>query len=136
MNISVVGTGYVGLVVGACLAETGNQVVGADIDERKIAGLKQKLNTAVVAPIPTARIEITAIGKLGLDLKLRIAYRTSCKPGTSGSPHKIRHRPIAESSRLETLPYQHREATQHDIAAVRRHVADARLRHLHRKYGE
>ena len=43
MNISVVGTGYVGLVVGACLAETGNQVVGADIDERKIAGLKQNI---------------------------------------------------------------------------------------------
>ena len=43
MNISVVGTGYVGLVVGACLAETGNQVVGADIDERKIDGLKQNI---------------------------------------------------------------------------------------------
>jgi UDPglucose 6-dehydrogenase len=43
MNISVVGTGYVGLVVGACLAETGNQVVGADIDERKIDGLKKNI---------------------------------------------------------------------------------------------
>ena len=43
MNISVVGTGYVGLVVGACLAETGNQVVGADIDEGKIGRLKQNI---------------------------------------------------------------------------------------------
>src|SRR5215213_1250326 len=43
MNISVVGTGYVGLVVGACLAETGNQVVGADIDQKKIDGLKQNV---------------------------------------------------------------------------------------------
>ncbi|HVX37988.1 MAG TPA: UDP-glucose/GDP-mannose dehydrogenase family protein [Gemmatimonadaceae bacterium] len=43
MNISVIGTGYVGLVVGACLAETGNQVVGADVDERKVAGLKQNV---------------------------------------------------------------------------------------------
>ena len=41
MNISVVGTGYVGLVVGACLAETGNQVVSADLDAAKIDGLKQ-----------------------------------------------------------------------------------------------
>lgn len=39
MNVTVVGSGYVGLVVGACLAETGNQVVCADIDERKIAML-------------------------------------------------------------------------------------------------
>ena len=36
MHISVVGTGYVGLVVGACLAETGNDVVCADVDARKI----------------------------------------------------------------------------------------------------
>ncbi|HEU4994679.1 MAG TPA: UDP-glucose/GDP-mannose dehydrogenase family protein [Gemmatimonadaceae bacterium] len=41
MNISVIGTGYVGLVVGACLAETGNVVVCADVDARKIEGLKQ-----------------------------------------------------------------------------------------------
>src|SRR4026207_810952 len=41
MNISVIGTGYVGLVVGACLAETGNDVICADVDEKKIAGLKQ-----------------------------------------------------------------------------------------------
>ena len=41
MNISVVGTGYVGLVVGACLAETGNNVCCADIDKKKIERLKQ-----------------------------------------------------------------------------------------------
>src|SRR5690348_15991074 len=43
MNISVIGTGYVGLVVGACLAETGSDVTCADIDERKIKGLKQNV---------------------------------------------------------------------------------------------
>ncbi len=43
MNISVIGTGYVGLVVGACLAETGNQVIGADVDARKIEGLQQNI---------------------------------------------------------------------------------------------
>jgi UDPglucose 6-dehydrogenase len=41
MNITVVGSGYVGLVVGACLAETGNDVVCADVDPKKIEGLKQ-----------------------------------------------------------------------------------------------
>jgi UDPglucose 6-dehydrogenase len=39
MNIAVIGSGYVGLVVGACLAETGNAVVCADIDAAKIEGL-------------------------------------------------------------------------------------------------
>jgi UDPglucose 6-dehydrogenase len=41
VNISVIGTGYVGLVVGACLAETGNDVVCADVDQRKVDGLKR-----------------------------------------------------------------------------------------------
>jgi len=41
MNISVVGTGYVGLVVSACLAENGNDVIAVDIDEEKIACLKR-----------------------------------------------------------------------------------------------
>jgi UDPglucose 6-dehydrogenase len=41
MNIAVIGSGYVGLVVGACLAETGNTVTCADIDARKIEGLKR-----------------------------------------------------------------------------------------------
>lgn len=39
MHIAVVGTGYVGLVAGSCLAETGNDVVCCDIDEQKIARL-------------------------------------------------------------------------------------------------
>jgi UDPglucose 6-dehydrogenase len=41
VQILVIGTGYVGLVVGACLAETGNDVVCADLDERKIADLRR-----------------------------------------------------------------------------------------------
>jgi len=43
VNISVIGTGYVGLVVGACLAETGNNVVCGDVDENKIEGLKRNV---------------------------------------------------------------------------------------------
>ncbi|MFA5005134.1 MAG: UDP-glucose/GDP-mannose dehydrogenase family protein, partial [Candidatus Omnitrophota bacterium] len=40
MNISIIGSGYVGLVTGACLAELGNKVICADSDAKKIAGLK------------------------------------------------------------------------------------------------
>jgi len=40
MKIAVVGTGYVGLVLGACLAENGNTVVCVDKDEAKIATLE------------------------------------------------------------------------------------------------
>jgi UDPglucose 6-dehydrogenase len=39
MRVTVVGSGYVGLVAGACLAETGNDVICADVDEGKIERL-------------------------------------------------------------------------------------------------
>lgn len=41
MRITVIGTGYVGLVVGACLSDSGNDVVCADIDADKVAKLRQ-----------------------------------------------------------------------------------------------
>jgi UDPglucose 6-dehydrogenase len=41
MKIAVVGTGYVGLVLGACLAETGNDVVCIDKDEAKVRQLRR-----------------------------------------------------------------------------------------------
>ncbi|MFC4158835.1 UDP-glucose dehydrogenase family protein [Chitinimonas lacunae] len=41
MKITVVGSGYVGLVTGACLAEVGNDVLCLDLDPRKIATLRE-----------------------------------------------------------------------------------------------
>src|SRR5690606_5973093 len=41
MNIAVIGTGYVGLVTGTCLAETGNNVVCVDIVEEKVQKMKE-----------------------------------------------------------------------------------------------
>jgi len=40
MKIAVIGTGYVGLVTGTCLAETGNEVVCVDIDAAKVQRMK------------------------------------------------------------------------------------------------
>lgn len=41
LNISVIGTGYVGLVTGVCFAETGNNVICVDINEKKVESLKR-----------------------------------------------------------------------------------------------
>ncbi len=44
MNISIIGTGYVGLVTGTCFAETGNKVICMDVDARKVSQLKKGIS--------------------------------------------------------------------------------------------
>lgn len=41
MNVTIIGTGFVGVVTAAVYASFGNQVIGLDIDEKKVASLKQ-----------------------------------------------------------------------------------------------
>jgi len=41
MNLTVIGTGYVGLVTGTCLADMGNNVTCVDIDEGKVKAMKK-----------------------------------------------------------------------------------------------
>ena len=53
MNIAVVGTGYVGLVTGTCLAETGNQVICVDINKEKVDKMK-----AGVVPIYEPHLDV------------------------------------------------------------------------------
>src|SRR5205085_1393548 len=85
MKIAVIGTGYVGLVTSACLADSGNDVVGIDIDKQKIdvlnsggmpiyePGLEEliernrdsgrlQFTTDYAAGVPQARIIFIAVG--------------------------------------------------------------------------
>lgn len=50
MNIAVIGTGYVGLVTGTCLAETGNHVICVDIDKNKVERM-QKGEVPIYEPL-------------------------------------------------------------------------------------
>jgi UDPglucose 6-dehydrogenase len=50
MKVAVIGTGYVGLVTATCLAESGNDVVGVDKDERKIQVLTEENRLPIYEP--------------------------------------------------------------------------------------
>jgi UDPglucose 6-dehydrogenase len=65
MRVSIVGTGYVGLVTGACLADVGNDVVCIDVDEDKIERLRRgevPIHEPGLAPLVERGI---AAGRLG-----------------------------------------------------------------------
>src|SRR5262245_46431260 len=77
MRITVVGTGYVGLVAGACFADTGNDVVCLDVDASKIDMLKR-------GEIPIYEPGLDALVKRGAAegrLKFTTSY-TDAIPGT------------------------------------------------------
>src|SRR5258708_35951657 len=67
MRIAVIGTGYVGLVSGACFADFGHQVSGVDKDESKIAALRRGeipifepgLDDLVAANVKAKRLDFT-----------------------------------------------------------------------------
>ena len=59
MNITIMGTGYVGLVAGACFAEMGNNVWCIDVDEKRINELKNG-----IMPIYEKGLEPTGFKKL------------------------------------------------------------------------
>jgi UDPglucose 6-dehydrogenase len=64
MKITVFGSGYVGLVTGACLAEVGNQVVCLDIDAEKIAKLQQGVIPIFEPGLDAMVRENQAVGRL------------------------------------------------------------------------
>jgi UDPglucose 6-dehydrogenase len=77
MKISVIGTGYVGLVSGTCFAETGNQVICVDIDENKVNRLR---NGEV--PIYEPQLEVLFERNVRQE---RLKFTTSLKEAVSQS---------------------------------------------------
>lgn len=71
MKVLVVGTGYVGLVTGACLSDVGIEVVCVDIDESKISRLKKGI-------IPIYEVGLEELVKRNIE-KERLQFSTSLK---------------------------------------------------------
>jgi len=77
MRIAVVGTGYVGLVVGACFAETGNQVVCVDKDAAKVRGLRRGKIPIFEPGLEEMVKRNFAEKRLGFTLDLKAAVKAS-----------------------------------------------------------
>lgn len=77
MNIAVVGTGYVGLVAGACFADHGNEVICVDVDEAKVEGLRNGV-------IPIYEPGLEHIVKRNVDSE-RIKFTTSLEEAVKAS---------------------------------------------------
>lgn len=93
MNISIVGTGYVGLVTGTTLAELGNTVYCVDIDEKKVEKMKQGsvpiyepgLEEMFLRNIQAQRLFFTTDLKEALDSSDVIYLALPTPPGEDGS---------------------------------------------------
>ncbi|HWV22555.1 MAG TPA: UDP-glucose/GDP-mannose dehydrogenase family protein [Thermomicrobiales bacterium] len=93
MNITIFGTGYVGLVTGACFAESGNNVCCVDVDERKIEGLKNGivpifepgLTELVERNSRAGRLTFTTDAKEGIDHGRYVFIAVGTPPQEDGS---------------------------------------------------
>jgi len=93
MNITVVGTGYVGLVTGTCFAEMGNSVVCVDIDENKISLMKSgktpiyepQLQELMQRNIEQSRLDFTTSLKDGIKEAEVIFLALPTPPSEDGS---------------------------------------------------
>src|SRR4051812_22936237 len=93
MNIAVVGTGYVGLVTGTCLAETGNNVVCVDINAEKVKKMQDgvvpiyepHLDSLFHRNIKAGRLTFTTNLKEAIDKALIIFLALPTPPGEDGA---------------------------------------------------
>jgi UDPglucose 6-dehydrogenase len=93
MQITIFGSGYVGLVTGACMAEMGNHVVCYDIDEDKIARLNKGevpiyepgLDAYIARNMESGRLEFTTDAKKAVDHGLFQFISVGTPPDEDGS---------------------------------------------------
>ncbi|MAR66234.1 MAG: UDP-glucose 6-dehydrogenase [Crocinitomicaceae bacterium] len=93
MNIAVIGTGYVGLVTGTCFAETGNNVICVDIDEKKVEMMRNgkvpiyepHLDVIFDRNIQQKRLQFTTNLKEAVDQSQIIFLALPTPPGEDGS---------------------------------------------------
>src|SRR5436190_1482713 len=93
MRITVVGTGYVGLVTGTCFAETGNHVVCVDIDKKKVEKLQRgeitiyepHLDVFFERNIKQGKLKFTTDLKEGIKDSSVIFLALPTPPGENGS---------------------------------------------------
>ncbi|CAN5917890.1 UDP-glucose/GDP-mannose dehydrogenase family protein [soil metagenome] len=93
MNIAVVGTGYVGLVTGTCLAETGNHVICVDIDAKKVEKMRNgiipiyepHLDSLFERNIKQGRLEFTTDLVKAIENAKIIFLALPTPPGEDGS---------------------------------------------------
>jgi UDPglucose 6-dehydrogenase len=93
MHITIFGSGYVGLVTGACMAEVGNHVICVDIDEEKIRRLNDGqvpiyepgLDDYIARNVEAGRLEFTTDIKKGVDHGLFQFIAVGTPPDEDGS---------------------------------------------------
>jgi UDPglucose 6-dehydrogenase len=105
MNVCMVGTGYVGLVTGACLADFGMNVVCVDKDAEKVAGLQNGripiyepgLEEIVAKNERAGRLRFTTDLRSGIEQSLVIFIAVGTPPRPDGSPDLTFVRQVAEA---------------------------------------
>jgi UDPglucose 6-dehydrogenase len=98
MRITIFGSGYVGLVTGACMADAGNDVLCVDVDERKTAMLQRGevpihepgLDTLIKRSADAGRLRFTTNAKEGVEHGLFQLIAVGTPPDEDGSAD-LRH---------------------------------------------
>jgi UDPglucose 6-dehydrogenase len=104
MHIAVIGTGYVGLVTGACFAEFGVEVTCVDVDDQKIARLKEGiipiyepgLDKIVEKNTKAGRLHFTTDTKSAIEQALVIFLAVGTPPKEDGSPDMSFYQSVAK----------------------------------------